>query len=154
MSPPQVRTSSYAYDCYLFSDVSAPSLVSNLTNLTVPLCPDTIVQLTCTTVNTTNHKWFREGPLEFASYEFSPGDEFPRDPTVKDPSASGINIQITSAVQLSDPNRFNATSVLTANVSTLAEVDIESVLCGEERGTIRRLSNPITLKDVILSEFE
>ena len=108
--------------------------------------------MTCTTVNTTNHKWFmirEEKRQQFASYEFSPGDNFPRDPAL---SANSVNVQVTSAVQLSDPDRFNATSVLIANVSTLVELDIESVQCGEERGELETPSNLIILNNAILSE--
>ena len=109
--------------------------------------------MTCTTVNTTNHKWFiirEEKRQQFASYEFSPGDNFPRDPTM---SAKGVNVQVTSAVPLmSDPERFNATCVLIANVSMLVELDIESVQCGEERGELETLSNLIILNNAILSE--
>ena len=72
---------------------------------------------------------------------------------MNDLSTNGVNIQITSANQLmSDPDRFNATSVLTANVSTLVELDIETVQCGEQRGIVETLSDPFTLKDVILSK--
>ena len=112
--------------------------------------------MTCTTVNTINQKWFmirEEEQQQFASYEFSPGDNFPRDPSVNDLSANDVNVQVTSAVPLvSDPDRFNATSVLIANVSTLVELDIESVQCGEERGELETLSNLIILNIAILSE--
>ena len=131
----------------MISDILAPNLVSNLTNLTVPLCPNTIVQLTCTTVNTISHKWY-EGAQEFASYVYSEGDELMSTlpPTYNDLSASGIDINVTSVAQLtSDLDRLNATSVLTASLSALVKLN-RSVQCGDAI----RLSTPITLTDIII----
>ena len=79
-------------------------------------------------------RWFFDN-TQFASYTFSPNENFPRNATIENEQLNlqvgGVDVQILGAVPNdNNPDAFSFNSSLAANISALQLAGISSISCG------------------------